>query len=93
MTITLYRGNSGRAERIHENAFHPPKYNAPPEKKARGGTSSIIGIDGDILVLGIMILLYLESRDTDFLIIAAVLMYCFYKDSPAFSKLGKLLQP
>lgn len=87
MTITRYHGNSGRSERVSEKNL---QHNVPPEKVFHGGTASLNQYDGDIFVLGIMVLLYLESRDTDFLIIAAVLFFCFYKDAPVLSKLTGL---
>lgn len=41
----------------------------------------------DILILAIFLFLYIESRDTDFLIILIVLAICFYKDSQLLSGL------
>ena len=82
-----HHGNTGKAEHVPEQGkvFDRP----------RGGFSVMPAgknTDGDMLVLGIMVLLYLESRDTDFLIIAAVLFFCFYKDSPGLKRLTGLLQ-
>lgn len=86
--MTRYHGNTGRSERVLEKNI---QHNAPPEISFQGGTSSLKNSDGDMFVLGIMVLLYLESRDTDFLIIAAVLFFSFYRDSPVLSKLTGLL--
>ena len=47
---------------------------------------------GDILVLAVFLFLYIESKDTDFLIILAVLAFSFFKDTQLLSGLSSLLQ-
>ena len=53
-----------------------------PARKGQGFLGSLIpaGIDtGDLLLLAILLFLYLESRDQDFLIILIVMGYSMFK--------------
>lgn len=71
----------------------------PPSGTPAGGFSSdglgkalksllpLGGELGDILILAVFLFLYIESRDTDFLIILIVLAFCFFKDSQLLSGL------
>ena len=43
---------------------------------------------GDILILAVFLFLYIESRDTDFLIILTVLVLSIFKDSQLLSGLS-----
>lgn len=91
--------NIGSQKNEHKTVSH-----SEPEKKPEAGIDlagmlnslkSLLpkGTDfGDILVLAVFLFLYIESRDTDFLIILAVLAFSFFKDTQLLSGLSSLLQ-
>ena len=72
--INRYNANTGRVSRVQERqpkASEKPKTHQVCVKKQ--GREA-----GDIWVLAVFFLLYLESRDTDFLIILAVLAFYMF---------------
>lgn len=91
--MNRYNARSGAAQRVSERSFHT-KPN-PPQKTAVNAPATcakqpVKNRDiGDLWVLAVFFLLYLESRDTDFLIILAVLAFSMFDLGDVLKNIAK----
>ena len=80
--INRYNANTGRVSRVQER--HVQVCDKPKVMKNEKREN------GDFWVLAVFFLLYLESRDTDFLIILAVLAFYMFDMGDLVKRLGAL---
>ena len=79
--MNRYRGNTGRYSKYTETV----KKTAPDVRRGHNAKTSCIRqnenkdqASGDMWILAMFFVLYLESRDTDFLVILAVLAFYMF---------------
>lgn len=83
-------GRNGSAQQNRRQSIPPqstPNKQQPPERKnepvreiRRQQEQSLLGFEkGDITLAAMLFLLYLESRDEDFLIILAIIAFSIFK--------------
>ena len=80
-------GSRGRQEKKPPSGTPAGGFSSDGLGKALKSLLPLGGELGDILILAVFLFLYIESRDTDFLIILIVLAFCFFKDSQLLSGL------
>ena len=84
--MNRYNAKNGRVQRVQEmprqvQSQRPTRECAKKQNRDRG----------DFWVLAVFFLLYLESRDTDFLIILAVLAFYMFDLGDFVGKLGSVI--
>ena len=85
--MNRYNAKNGRVQRVQEM----PRSQMPTPKQPRECAKKQSRDMGDFWVLAVFFLLYLESRDTDFLIILAVLAFYMFDLGDFVGKLGSLI--
>ena len=84
--MNRYNAKNGRVQRVQE---------MPRQMQSQRPTRECVKKQsrdmGDFWVLAVFFLLYLESRDTDFLIILAVLAFYMFDLGDFVGKLGSLI--
>ena len=85
--MNRYNAKNGRVQRVQEM----PRQKVPVPQPSRECAKKQSRDMGDFWVLAVFFLLYLESRDTDFLIILAVLAFYMFDLGDFVGKLGSLI--
>ncbi|MBQ8831380.1 MAG: hypothetical protein IJ017_07250 [Oscillospiraceae bacterium] len=82
--MNRYNAKNGRVSRVHEAQKFAPAVQKQTRECAKKQSRDM----GDFWVLAVFFLLYLESRDTDFLIILAVLAFYMFDVGDLVKRFG-----
>ena len=82
--MNRYNAKNGRVSRFDEAKKHTPQVQNAPRECSRKQSRDM----GDFWVLAVFFLLYMESRDTDFLIILAVMAFYMFDIGDLVKRFG-----